>query len=177
MNFNKRIKSNFNYRVYHERRRAARKNVDQNLCGNNFKIKRENNVNNELKERKHLLNMKLKKLRKIRREKECNYQSSNLSDKEQKRKKFERENKKIEDKIRDINNEKQCIIRLREVNNRLIRDNRNIKIELDESRKLKNENNLINKKENIIDANGRSFQILCKIKSVIQYLRNWLTML
>lgn len=178
MNFNKRIKSNFNYRVYHERRRAARKNVDQNLRGNNFKIKRENNVNNKLKERKHLLNIKLKKLRKVKKENEYKYQSSNFSDKKEIRKKFERENKKLEDEIRDINNEKKCIIRLREVNNRLIRENRNIKIGLDESRNLKNENHvLMNKKENIIEASDRSSQILCMINNVIQYLRKWLTML
>jgi hypothetical protein len=173
------MKSNFNNRVYHERRRAARNNVDQSISDSNVKIKRENNVNNELKERKHILNLKLKKLRKIKRENEYKYQSSNLSDKREIRKKFERESEKIKGKIRDINHEKQIIIRLREVNNRLMRENRDIKIELDENRKLKKgKYELINEKteaiktENILKKNENGI-----LSSVIQYLRKWLTML
>jgi hypothetical protein len=174
MNFNKRIKSNNNYSVYHERRRAARNNVDQNLNDDNSSIKRENKISKELKDRKHVLNLKLKKLKKIKKEKQYKYQSSNLSEKSKIRKKFERENKRIKEEIRNINDEKQLIIRLRELNNRLVNENKDIKAKLEESKRSKNRDRsdcVI--QENIVNRESEHGILNC----IIQYLRKWLTML
>lgn len=162
MNNNKRNHITRKYYVYHERRRAARSNVDHNYSDSN-------NKNCELRERKHVLNVKLNRLRKIKKNKQCRFQSSNFNEKRKIRKKFEMQSKRVEDEIRSISNEKQYLIKLREINNRLIKENKNMKVQLEECRKLRNES------ENILNNNNNNENGF--IYRVIHNLRRWLAML
>lgn len=138
-----------------------------------------------MRERKHILNVKLNRISKIKKGKEYKFQSSNLSNKEKFRKQFEKESKVINDRIRDMKNEKQILIRLREINNRLIRENKEIRSKLEEKNKLSDEEVQQNKEQNVIindvensNNNTQSGWYANRfLKSVIQNLRKWLTML